>query len=439
VELTPWSWRNHRFARIAKIALLVVLGIYAFYLIAMNVFLSTSLFTRVINMDPRAIDVHYASAWSIWPTRVHAKGLSIRSRDGNVEWILRIDRVKFSVSLLALARQRFVASDIVGNGESFRLRGRLDWWAATPERMRGLPAIEGFSSVPVRPYLQCVKADWSEQDYHLWTVQLEDVAANDVRELWIDKQRLEGPTTTTGRFYLKPIRAVEVGPLRTQLKGNRLSSDEVGWVEGLQGTADLTIPRFDPRVTGGKGVLGVTSMNIDVRGTVPDVARLPLNLPDGLRMQGPLEMRRALLHVEGGGLRTGSRVDAAGPSVVFHRGDMELTSALAVAAEVQGADERLVFKVLAGSTRLARGEDTLAVTPRLQVTGDMNRLDVDHGVSGVHVIGESPSIEVPSIQTLSSLFENRSVVIEGGRGRADVRLEGWLDEDRATGRALMQA
>ncbi len=176
-----------------------------FYLAGINVFLSTGLFESVVDGDPRAIDIHYERGWSFLPGRIHAENLSIRGRDGNVEWILRIDAVEFDVSLFALARQRFEVSRVHGRGISFRLRSRLDALEVTPEKVDGLPDIAGFPRVPVRPYLQCTPEEWSDADYHLWTVKLGGVVAEDVREVWIDRQRFDGSASITGSFRLKPI------------------------------------------------------------------------------------------------------------------------------------------------------------------------------------------------------------------------------------------
>ena len=154
-------------ARVLRVGVLLVGGAYLTYLVAMNVFLSTALFEMVVDGNPRTLDIHYDRGWSLWPGRVHAKGLSIRSRDGSVEWMLRVREVRFDLSFLALARQRFHASHVRGVGGSFRLRNRLDPWEVSPESVAGLPPIDGYPAVPVRPYSQCSISEWSDADYHL--------------------------------------------------------------------------------------------------------------------------------------------------------------------------------------------------------------------------------------------------------------------------------
>ncbi len=234
-----------------RLCLIAVASVYLFYLVLINVFLSTPLFGVVANGNPQTLDVHFERGWSLWPGRVHARGLSIRGRDSSVEWMLRIRQVQFDVSFRALVGQRFLASNVRGTGGSFRLRSRIDGWEATPERLAGLPPIEGLRAEPIRPYQQCSLSEWSDADYHLWTVQLEGVRADDVQEIWIDRYRLDGETSATGRFYLKPIRATEVGPLHAEVLPSRLSVKGCAWGEGLAGRADFTMPRFDPRIVDG--------------------------------------------------------------------------------------------------------------------------------------------------------------------------------------------
>src|SRR5579884_3649196 len=85
--------------RVLSIAAVACLTVVALYVVAANAFLWTGLFERVVDADPDTLDVHYERGWSLLPGHVHAKKLSIRGRDSNVEWMLRIDSVEFRVSL----------------------------------------------------------------------------------------------------------------------------------------------------------------------------------------------------------------------------------------------------------------------------------------------------------------------------------------------------
>ena len=209
----------------AKLCLFAVGGAYLAYLVGINLFLSTALFEMAIDADPKTLDIHFERGWSLRPGRVHAKDLSIRSRDGSVEWMLRIDDVQFDLSFRALAQQRFQVAHVHGvrrlvpaeepprpvGGQS-----RRAWRACRP--------IDGYPAVPVRPYTP-VQRQRVVRRRTITSGRSSSRTSTPRRskELWINRYRLDGDTSTTGRFYLKPVRAVEVGPLHTEIRGSRVS------------------------------------------------------------------------------------------------------------------------------------------------------------------------------------------------------------------------
>jgi hypothetical protein len=424
----------------AKVCVIALGGAYLAYLVGINLFMSTALFEWVINADPKTLDIHFERGWSLWPGRGHAKNLSVRSRDGSIEWMLRIDKVQFDVSFLALTKHRFAASHVHGYGGSFWLRNRLDPWQIDPASVAGLPPIAGFPAVPVRPYTQCSASEWSDADYHLWTIQLEDVHAEAVADLWINRYRLDGSTSTTGRFFLKPVRAVEVGPLHTELRGSALSIAGERWVEGLDGSADFALPRFDPRVQTGEGLLRALSLGIDTHGAVPDVGRLPIPLRDDVHLRGALELRRLGLRFEHGRPLPGSHLDGMGPQVVVEQGDQRVSSSVALTGDVQDGDEGLALHAVAGGARLERAGQTILVAPRLDVAGTARTPEIGRGVEALHVTAALPDLQIPDARKLAPYIPpSAKVSIASGRAHGGAWGEAWPDESRVRGRANMQA
>ncbi len=431
---------RHLLGRVAKVLLLALGGAYLAYLVGINLFMSTALFGWAINANPGTLDVHFERGWSLRPGRVHAKNLSIRSRDGSVEWMLRIDEVQFDLSFAALAKRRFSASHVRGYGGSFRLRSRLDPWQVSPARVAGLPPIAGFPAVPVRPYSQCSASEWSDADYHLWTVQLEDVRADAVAELWIDHYRLEGSTSTSGRFFLKPVRAVEVGPLHTEIRGSDLSVDGARWTQALDASADFALPWFDPRLQTGKGLLRKLSLGIESHGVVPDLGSLPIAIRSDVHLRGALELRRLGLRFEGGRPLAGSHVDGGGPQVVLERGDHRVSSSVAFAGDVQDGGESLALRAVAGGARLERAGETVVIAPRVDVTAGARAPEVGRDVQGLHLKVESPDLQIPDARVLAPYIPpSAKLTLASGRARGGAWGEVWPDESRARGRANMQA
>ena len=285
------------------------------YLVAINLFLSTSLFEKVLDGDPTTIDIHFARAWSLLPGSIHAERLSIRGRDRHVEWILRLDRVDFRVSFLGLAHKKFHVLSARGSGIAFRLRQRVESPRATPEYVAQLPSIAGLPTLAFAPDEPPGKDVWSDRDYHLWTVHLEDLVAADVREIWIDTARFEGQVHIGGGFYLKPIRIVAVGPVHVDVApGGRVALAGLPIAEELSGSFDFTLTALDPRVAKGADVVHHASLSTDLRAKLPDLNGLPL-WPDDMRVRGPVEARRVALRVTSGVVRDDTHVDVHGNSL----------------------------------------------------------------------------------------------------------------------------
>jgi hypothetical protein len=440
VRRDPRARLRHVLGTVAKVLLLALAGTYLAYLVGINLFMSTALFGMAINADPKTLDIHFDRGWSLRPGRVHAKNLSIRSRDGSVEWMLRIDEVQFDLSFAALAKHRFAASHVRGYGGSFRLRSRLDPWQVNPARVARLPPIAGFPAVPVRPYSQCSASEWSDADYHLWTVQLEDVHAEAVAELWIDGYRLEGSTSTSGRFFLKPVRAIEVGPLHTEIRRGDLTAGGERWIEGLDASADFTLPRFDPRLQKGNDLLRTLSLGVETHGVVPDLGKLPIATPSDVRLRGALQLRRLGLRFEGGRALPGSHVDGVGPAVVLEQGEHRVTSSVALTGDVQDGAESLALHVVAGAARLERAGQTIVVAPRVDMMATARAPEVGRDVEGLHLTVESPELETPDVRAFAPYIPaSAKVTLASGRARGGAWGEAWPDESRARGRANMQA
>ncbi|MGZ3424477.1 MAG: hypothetical protein ACXVEE_41845, partial [Polyangiales bacterium] len=287
--------------RLIRAAIVATVSLFVLYVVAANVFLSTSLFEKVVRTG--SVVIRFERAWSIFPQHVHVRKLFIRGQDSSLEWQVTLDQVELDISLASLLKRKFEGSHVRGKGISFRMRKRPD---APPsaEELATLPSIEGFPPYSVKPPKNAGPPDpldrrWNDAAYHLWTLDLEDVVAKDVREVWVQHARFEGSARVDGRFYFKPIRAVEVGPLHVAVSSGRLSTDKGRVAEGFDaGTFDLTIAHFDPRTAEGAYMLAGLSFASDAHVTFPEAARLPL--PASLALEGPIELQRASLRVERG-------------------------------------------------------------------------------------------------------------------------------------------
>jgi hypothetical protein len=405
-------------------ALLLVAILYA---VGINVAFSTPLFERIANADPMMLDIHYRRGWSLLPGRIHADDLSIRGRDSNVEWILRIDHVEFDVSLWGLFRRRFDVSRVHGKGVSLRLRSRIDAQSLTTATLSDLPSIAGLRSIPVRPFRQCTKDDWSDADYHLWTIHLAHVIADDVREIWIDHERFDGRAKVTGGFYLKPVRAARVGPIHAEILDGGFTKGRTTQVEGLSGVSDVTVAEFDPRVTDADALLHRVSVGLDLRTYVPDVAHLPIRPPGGLRVHGAAEVPRLVVRVRNGVVMDETQLDARSPAISVAWADHQVTAAISITAEVRLSDdgERTTLTAHIADAQL---DGAILRAPRVEVKGDTGAVDVARPFVGLRFAASADEIDLPDASALSRYLPDSPLPFRGGSARASVSAEFGADQ-----------
>jgi hypothetical protein len=276
-------------------------GLAALYLVGMNLFLRTRAFRNLVNGSPEEIAIEYATGYSILPGRIHVERLSIRGRDHHVEWILRLDRCDFSVSLLELSRRRFHASRVRGDGLSLRIRLRVNT-TATPEHDAALPPIPGFADPP-RKDPGPPPPPLSDAQYNLWSAQLDDVDVEHVRELWIDTLRMTGDLRVRGRWLFRPVRWLDVGPATVDVAKLDLSyGAHEPIATGISGALRATVHPFDVRVPEGREVLKFVSVDTGLQGHLYTADALGLVLATTgasfrfVRGEGPFDARLILDH-----------------------------------------------------------------------------------------------------------------------------------------------
>jgi hypothetical protein len=401
-------WRGVRALVVA------ILSIPILWAIGANIFLSTSLFETIVDQEPEVVDVHFVRAWSLWPGRAHAEHLRIRGKDSNVEWVLELDEVDFDVAVVPLFKQQFHVTRARGSGISFRGRRRVESPLARPEYLAELPPIPGFPAMEFRPSRPPGKDVWSDADWHLWTIHLEDVVAEHVREVWVDQGRFRGDARIAGGFYLKPIRHVVVGPIETEIRrgGAELSSKAA--LEDLAGSFGGMIETFDPRMVHGSDIVHHVDLHTDLRARVPEVANLDVDA------RGEVDFDPLALRIARGKLADGSKVDAH--AALSAEG---IDASLDMAAGVNKEQLSLRLGILEA---VGHGLRVRAAT----VDGDSRELDVTHLGGDLHFVADAPHVFLLHPRRISP-----ALVKARASGRA--KLEGWVAEKRLNAEAHVSA
>ena len=430
-----------------RTAAVAIVSLYALYVVAINVFLSTSLFERTINGDPETLLITFERGWSVVPGRVHARNLSIRSSDSHVQWILRIEKVAFRVSFYDLAlKKKFHASDVDGSGVTFQGRQRFEAPALTPEYLAAIPVVPGFEALPVRPLdLPNLLERFDDRHWHLWTVELEDVIAEDVRLIWVDNMRFDGQARIAGGFYLKPIREVRIGPIHADLRAGRTTVGLRTVLDPITGAFDFRVTSWDPRVGGLPELLQRMSLSTELHGRVPDLANLPPSMTGPGKLAGPVDLRRLAVRIENGKLASGTHADLFAPGASVEIARHRFAGQLGLVADVTPAagPPRLTFHVDARAITGQRfGTDApLFRAESFLVDGDAAALDLAADpFRDLHVVGDLPAGELPDARLLGGYVPPSSRLgLEGGRVWAHARLEAWLADHRAKGNVGLAA
>ncbi len=169
------------------------------YLAGVNLLLGTHALRAAVNGAPDKVLIEYTKAHSFFPGHIHVEGLSIRGKDGNIEWILTIDRCDFELVFRDLLRRQFHAEHVRGDGLTFRVRLRES--RPDPAHDAALPPVPGFTDPPLKD-IGPDPPPLSDAEYALWSIALGDVSAEHVREFWVDTRSAFGATTasTAGGF-----------------------------------------------------------------------------------------------------------------------------------------------------------------------------------------------------------------------------------------------
>ena len=253
---------------------------WGLWLLAAQVFLRTPLLRHLINVHTPKVHLEYRSAWSWWPGSVRVRGLVLTGQDRAVQWRLALDDVTTSIAIGQLPSRLFHATAVHARGVEFALRRRLRPVEMTPDRLRGLPVIAGLEELPLRE--EGPDDELPDWRYRLFSVWLEDIAASEVRQIWIDQWRVDGAAELAGAFYLKPLREVLVAPGEARLHGAAVSGAGIPVAGEVEGKLLVTLSKFDPRHLTMERFFHAANADADLRGRIAGIRVL-----DGTGGAGP--------------------------------------------------------------------------------------------------------------------------------------------------------
>lgn len=287
----------------------------------------------LVNGSPEKVMMDYESAYTLWPGTARVRHFRLRSQDRSIQWLLDVEQADVTVDLFALFRRTFHASRIRAEGVSFRVRRKLDDYGAAAPRASALAPIEGYADPPLSP-IGPEAPPVSDAEYADFSANLEDTEAS-VREIWIDEFRLLGPAHVNGRWFFKPERTMQLGPvaLDVQLGELRIADESVltaldAHLESTVGALDLDGP-LDPnlRQISGRGA-------IDARVTSAEFVRLYLGAAKAVHVEDGSGALHAAVRIDHGRAMPGMVIDVKSDHLVLGTAAIEATVAFSCEARV---------------------------------------------------------------------------------------------------------
>jgi len=264
------------------LAVLLVLLAIAVRVVPNRLLRSNSIRSQV-NEGPDSGLLDYESAESRLPGTIHVKNLTFRDRDPKAEWSFALAEADLTYSLADLLRRRFHVTRVRGNGLVFHASNRLTRAEATPAYVRNLPPIPGFPDPPLLSPAPPKKPPTGK----LWSILVENVRIDSVREVWIDNVRYTGNGRLTGGFFLRPKQQAEVYASEVVCDSGVLRSGTDVLSDDVKIKIAGRFPVWDPKKFSGSQVLrlAIGTADADLHLPTAELVNELIGEPGGTRLE----------------------------------------------------------------------------------------------------------------------------------------------------------
>lgn len=240
--LDAWL-RRHRRALLRTVVVLV--AIYALYLLAANVFLNTRIGADTINRKPQRFSAQWDSAMSLYPGHIHARGVKLRGRARGVEWQARSDVADGRIQLLPLLRRQLHFGPIEG----------------------GVVAVDvdtGQPPVPATPKSAAAKRRKP------WELAFDGIHSANVRHLRFDDWSAEGEGEALFVFYKQLAGGpMEIPPSSFRMRKATLKQGGIAWARDAGIDLDLAMARHAASEAPGLQKLRLFDARLQLSGHAP--------------------------------------------------------------------------------------------------------------------------------------------------------------------------
>jgi len=380
-----------------------LVSLFVTYLVVVNALLLTGLARVAINrIAPENVHVQWHTAYSPWFLRVYTTGFVIRGEDSSVQWAITTERANATFGPFDFFSRRVRLHDTWARGVTTRIRFKLDPADATPDYVAKLPKIVGFSDPPLKPAVPPPPV--TDENYRLWSVQIDDAVVDDVREAWVDTIRV---TDTSGHveggFHFEPLRRISVRPtsVRTEdagvFDGNETITNE------LRGTFALHIAELDVRDVHGAEVLAYFDATAKGHSQVGDLRFLDRWLHSAhVAVAGGAGPTVFAFALQRGQLVPGSHAWTRANGWSLWSGHDGLSGTSVVSADVPEGKPRLAIAVETYGLGLHRGKTQVVHAPAVAASARIDNLDLTKPFDRWALSVDVPSASVKELGALNA-------------------------------------
>ncbi len=388
------------------------------YLLLVNLALRLPVTQTLLNkIRPDKFQVTWEEAWTWYPFRVHARGVSANGESRRQQWQFEFPEGSASISLLPLIIKRVSLSGIEGRDVKYYQRPRLKPDNDYADVREFFPPIEN------REYSMAEPLPTGKRG---WTISISDAHVSGTHEVWFYQVRgtVKGELATDFRYRTRG------GPFRLRNGEFDVTMDSVYVNQTRETLSDVALrgeiefAEFVPRQTRGADALSYLTLDTEVSGGVDSLAFLNLYLRhfDGMHLDGAGHVA-GWVKFERGILRPGTHLDIAAPVLDLELLDHHAAGDGDVALEVTAAEPDSV----AGSIRfneldafrtgderpLFRGDGLV-----VDVKGDADLFPEDGGNPHASYLAVTvPAVNVPDLAVYQHYIpDNLGLRFHGGEG-----------------------
>lgn len=419
--------RRPRFRRPLLVALALVTGVAVVYLITANLLLRTRFLRDLLSEGPD-LELDYASAYSVWPGRVHVRDFSLAVQTYSDQLSVTARSGVVTISLHELLLSRFHATRLTAEGVAFRYRQKVTPAESETARVAAYPAIRGFPDPPV--YVGQEPAPLGDAEYDLWQIVLDDVNAG-LEEVWFLEYRYGGAGRVSGGFRLQPARSFALYPARLELDHGPLSVGDAVGAERLDLELEAHIAHTDVQNDALAALAENVTGRVRLKAQAVDLAALDSRASE--RQTWQLRGRADLALVASardGRLEADSSAELVASELSLASPLGEWSGALSSTLRVVGRDERIDWVTTSARLSLASGSRPASASlgsPRIAVELRGDRLATGPRLHGVEL--ELPELIVPSLGAYDG-WARRLGVANDLAGRVEGRAHVGLAVDR---------